>query len=123
MNIPSELENGKIFFLISGIFNILIFMGWGANTIVGGIFTCGLGCLLGVFPVVNVVGAVMDFMAYNKLNNLNMPGTHGTIYNASIIQIITIVTGNIVSLIFGILNIQNFQKENVKTFLRDKDIY
>lgn len=123
MNTPSELENGKIFFLISGIVNILIFLGWGTNTIIGGLFTCGIGCFMGVFPVINAVGAVMDFIAYNKLNHLNMPGTYSTIYNSSIIQIITILTGNVVSLIFGILNLQNFQKEHVKTYLQEKGIY
>ena len=123
MNTPSELESGKIFFLISGIVNILIFLGWGTNTIIGGIFTCGIGCILGIFPVINIIGAVMDFMAFNKLSHLNMQGTHSTIYNASVMQIVTIVTGNIISLIFGILNIQNFQKEHVKIFLREKGIY
>ena len=123
MNTHTEIEKGKIFFLISAIVNILIFLGWGTNTIIGGIFTCGLGCILGIFPVINVIGAVMDFIAFNKLSHLNMQGTHGTIYNASIMQIVTIVTGNIISLIFGILNVQNFQKEHVKNFLREKGIY
>lgn len=120
---PSELQTAKTFFLVSGIINILGFLGWGGSTILGGIATCGIGCLIGILPVINVVSCIMDFIAYSKLNNVNQQGTFGTIQTAAIFQIITILTGNIVSFIFGIINLNNFGKESVKTFLQEKGIY
>ena len=123
MNVPSEIQTSKIFFLISAIINILAFLGWGGTTLIGGVVTCGFGCLIGLLPIINVVGCVMDFIAYNKLNKLNVSGTFSTVQFASIIQIITILTGNVVSLIFGIITLQNFSKDTVKNFLQEKGIY
>jgi len=123
MNVPSEIQTSKIFFLISAIINILAFLGWGGTTLIGGVVTCGFGCLIGLLPIINVVGCVMDFIAYNKLNKLSVSGTFSTVQFASIIQIITILTGNVVSLIFGIITLQNFSKDTVKNFLQEKGIY
>lgn len=120
---PSELQTARTLFLVSGIINILGFLGWGGSTIIGGIATCGVGCLVGILPVVNVISCIMDFIAYNKLNTLNQKGTFSTIQTAAILQIVTIVTGNIVSFIFGIINLNNLGKENVKSFLNEKGIY
>ncbi len=120
---PSELQTAKTFFLVSGILNILGFLGWGGSTIIGGIATCGIGCLIGVLPVINVVSCIMDFIAYNKLNNLNQPGTFSTVQTAAIFQIVTILTGNIVSFVFGIITLNNLGKDHVKSFLKEKLIY
>lgn len=120
---PSELQTAKTFFLVSGILNILGFLGWGTSTIIGGIATCGMGCLIGFLPVINIVSCIMDFIAYNKLNTLNQKGTFSTIQTASIFQIITILTGNIVSFVFGIINLNNIGKESVSAFLKEKEIY
>lgn len=120
---PSELQTAKTFFLVSGILNILGFLGWGTSTVIGGIATCGAGCLVGFLPVINIVSCIMDFIAYNKLNSLNLKGTFGTVQTAAIFQIVTILTGNIVSFIFGIITLNNLSKEPVKTFLQEKEIY
>ena len=122
-NMPTELQSAKTFFLISGIINILGFLGWGGSTVIGGIATCGAGCLIGFLPVINIVSCIMDFIAYNKLNNLNQKGTFGTIQTAAIFQIITVLTGNIVSFIFGILTLSYLSKDHVKAFLQEKEIY
>lgn len=122
-NLPSELQTAKTFFLVSGIINILGFLGWGSSTVVGGIATCGVGCLIGFLPVINIISCIMDFIAYNKLNNLNQKGTFGTIQTAAVFQIVTILTGNIVSFIFGIVILTYLSKEHVKAFLQEKEIY
>ncbi|MBX7042206.1 MAG: hypothetical protein K1X85_04810 [Ignavibacteria bacterium] len=120
---PSELQTAKTFFLVSGIINILAFFGWGTSTIVGGAFSCGIGCLMGILPVINIISCIMDFIAYNKLNTLNRTGTYDTMQTASVFQIVTIVTGNVISFIFGILNLNNIGSESSKTFLRERGIY
>jgi hypothetical protein len=120
---PSELQTSKTFFLISGIVNILILLGWSGTTIIGGLVTCGIGCLFGLVPVINLVSCIMDFIAYNKLNTLNRMDTHGTMQFAAILEIVTILSGNVVSLIFGILTLTYINKEEVQNFLKDKGIY
>ncbi|KAA0207460.1 MAG: hypothetical protein OZ913_10160 [Ignavibacteriaceae bacterium] len=121
--IPSEIQTSKTFFLISGIFNILVFLGLVGTTIATGLVTCGFGCLLGVVPVINIISAVMDFIAYNKLNNLNSPGTQNSCQLAAIFDIVSIFTGNIVSLILGIITLNNINSEAFSSFLREKNIY
>ena len=120
---PSELQTAKTFFLVSGIINILGFLGWGTSTVLGGIATCGAGCLMGFLPVINVISCIMDFIAYNKLNSLSQKGTFSTVQTAAIFQIVTILTGNVVSFIFGIITLNNLSREEVKNFLKEKEIY
>lgn len=120
---PTELQSARTFFLVSAIINILAFFGWGTSTIIGGIASCGIGCMMGFLPVINLVSCIMDFIAYNKLNSLNQRGTYGTVQTASIFQIITIVTGNIVSFIFGIIIMSYLGKDEIKNYLVEKDIY
>lgn len=121
---PSELQTAKTFFLVSGILNVLGFLGWGGTTVIGGITTCGVGCCaVGILPVLNIASCIMDFIAYNKLTTLNQKGTFSTIQTAAILQIVTILTGNVVSFIFGIITLNNLGKESIKTFLQEKEIY
>ncbi|MBS1517019.1 MAG: hypothetical protein JSS91_02940 [Bacteroidetes bacterium] len=119
----SDLQSAKTFFLVSAIINILGFLGWGTSTVIGGAFTCGLGCLMGFLPVINIISSIMDFIAYNKLNTLNQKGTYSTIQTASVFQIITILTGNVVSFVFGILIMNYIGKEENINFLKEKEIY
>lgn len=122
-NMPSELQTAKTFFLVSGIINILGFLGWGTSTVVGGAFSCGLGCIVGILPVLNIISSILDFIAYNKLNTLNRTGTYGTIQTAAVFQIVTILTGNIVSFIFGIITLNNIGRDSIRTFLQERGIY
>ncbi len=122
-NMPSELQTARTFFLVSGIINILAFLGWGTSTIIGGAFSCGLGCIVGVLPVLNIISCILDFIAYNKLNTLNRTGTYSTIQTAAVFQIVTILTGNIVSFVFGIITLNNIGGDSTKTFLQERGIY
>jgi len=120
---PSDVNLTKTFFLISGILNAVFGAGWIVYTLIFGLFTCGIGCLFGVLPVVNVISCVLDFIAYTRLNNLDRGGTYSSIQFASIFDIITFITGNPVSGIFGIINIVNMNKDEFKNFLVERGIY
>lgn len=124
---PSEINSSKIFFLISAIVNLLILLGWGGSSILGGSCLlsvgCPLGCFVGIFSLINLLSCIFDFIAYSKLNNLNQPGTAGTMKNAAVLEIITILTGNVVSLIFGILILQYLNNPNVDNYLKERNIY
>jgi hypothetical protein len=120
---PSELQTSKTFFLVSAIINILFVLGWGGWTVIGGIATCGIGCLAGFLPILNLVCCVMDFISYSKVNNLNQTGTFSTMQYTAILEIVTLVTGNFVSMTFGILILTYLNKPEVKNFLQEKQIY
>ncbi len=123
MNNNEQLNLLKIFFLISAILNILFGITWVIYTIVGGIISCGIGCLFGIFPVVNIIACVMDFVAYNKINNQNKTGTYSSIQFAAIFDIITIITGNIVSMVFGVIGLVFLTNPEVRAYLQQKGIY
>lgn len=120
---PTELQTTKTFFLISGIINICILLGWSGWTILGGLVTCGVGCLMGFIPLINLVACIMDFLAYTKLNSLNQPGLFKTIQLTAIIDIVTILSGNVVSLIFGILILNYLNNPAMLSYLREKGLY
>lgn len=123
MNTKELLNQFKIFFLISGIVNILYALGLLGYTFIGGLITCGLGCLFGALPIVNVIAAVMDFISYNRLDKLNRSGIYSTIQFAAIFDIVTIITGNIVSFIFGIIILVNISKDEFANSLKENDLY
>lgn len=113
----------KTFFIISAIINVLFAVGWIIYTIFGGILTCGIMCLFGVIPVINIIACVMDFIAYNKLNGLNQTGTYGSVQFAAIFDIVTLLTGNPASMTFGIVALVFLSNPEVKNFMVQKGIY
>jgi len=113
----------KIFSLISAMLNILFAIGWIVYTILGGIVTCGIACLFGIIPVINIIACVMDFISYNKLNNLNQSGTYSSVQFAAIFDIITFISGNIASMIFGIIALTYLNNAELKNYMVQKGIY
>ena len=122
-DMPQSLNLLKIFALVSAIMNIIFALSWIVYTIIGGVISCGIGCLLGIFPVINIIACVMDFIAFNKLNGLSQGGTYGSVQFASIFDIITFLTGNVVSMIFGIMGLIYLNQDETKNYLIQKGIY
>jgi hypothetical protein len=118
-----QLNLIKIFSLISAILNILFALGWIFYTIFAGVITCGIACLFGIIPVINIIACIMDFISYTKLNNLNQSGTFSTVQFAAIFDIITFLSGNIASMIFGIIAIIYLNNPETKNYLVQKGIY
>ena len=120
---PSQLQTAKTLFLVSGILNIIMLLGWSGGSIIGGFFTCGAGCLFIFLPVINIVVCILDFIAYDKLNSLNKTGTFKTIQLTAILEIVSILSGNIVSFVFGIIILNYISSPDVTTYLKEKGIY
>ena len=118
-----QLNLLRTFFLISGILNGISGVVWAAYTIIGGIAFCGLGCVLGFLPVINIIACVMDFIAFNRLSALNRSGTYSTVKFAAIFDIISILTGNLVSMIFGIISLTTLSNEDLKNEMRQRGIF
>jgi hypothetical protein len=123
MQYNNQLNVLKVLFLISGILNLISAIVWLANTIIGAVAFCGLGCVIGFLPVINTIACVLDFMVYNRLKNYNKTGTYSLIKFAAIFDIIVILTFNITSTIFGIIALVMISKPEVKQEMIDKGIY
>jgi hypothetical protein len=121
---PSQISQMETLFLISGIWNCLHTITASIIILTLSIGTCGMGCAFFFLPVINMVAAIMDFIAYSKLKNLNSTGTYTTAQFASILDIFTILSGSIISVILGIVNLaKNISDENVRNFMKAKGIY
>lgn len=85
--------------LVSGIFNVLVGAGWAAT------------CFGGVIAVPLWVLAVFEFILFSKVN---APGPQsqraGQIKTIAILEICTILTGNIPSMICGIVILANIDQ-------------
>ncbi|HMT10372.1 MAG TPA: hypothetical protein PKA39_01965 [Ignavibacteria bacterium] len=123
MNNNDQLNLLRIFALVSGILNIAYALGWSGYTIIGGLITCGFGCLFGAVPVLNIIAAIMDFIVYSRLTNLNRSGTYSSMQFAGVFDIISVLTGNIFSMCFGIVMLIVLNNEEAKQYLREKQIY
>ena len=123
MQYNNQLNVLKILFLISGILNLITLVVWLFNTILGAVAFCGLGCVIGVLPVISTIACVLDFMVYNRLKNNNKTGTYSLIKFASIFDIIAIMTLNITSTVFGITALVMISKPEVKQELVNRGIY
>ena len=123
MNNNDQLNLLRIFFLISGILNIAYALGWSGYTFIGGLITCGLGCLFGALPIINVIACVMDFISYSRLSRMDRSGTYSTLQFTSIFDIITILTGNFFSMIAGILGLVFISNPEVTEYMKNKKIY
>lgn len=123
MNNNEQLNLLRTFFLISGIVNGLYAFGWTGYTFIGGLISCGLGCLFGAFPIINIIACVMDFVAYNRLNSMNRSGTYSSVQFASIFDIATVLTGNVASMVFGIVGLVFLNNDEVKQYMKEKGIY
>lgn len=120
---PPELQTARTLYFVSFITNIVFAVGWFFYIFLLGIGTCGFGCLFIFIPIINVVSAVYDFMAYQRLSSLNYPQTFSTLQTAAILEIVSILTVNALSHVFGIITLIQINKEEVKTFLKEKGIY
>lgn len=112
---PADVGTIRVFFIVSLIVNAIATMAWLGSTVVGGIATCGLGCLLIVLPTASAVAIVLDAMAISKLNQPPSTAIADFLKLTAIVDIIAgTVTMSVVPLIMGILVLVYLQKPEVK---------
>lgn len=93
---PPDISGVRIPLLVSGIFNILAAIGWAST------------CVLAFIAIPFVVLAIFEFMQYGKLGDpAQRPRLTGSTRVIAICEICTIITGNLPSMICGIIVLAN----------------
>jgi len=95
--------------------NILFILAYGTVAVLARNGNNMLFCFLAFLPVLNIVCFIMDLRTYSKLNNPDPMKIIGTIQFTAILEIGTTATGNIISLITGVLIMAKLEKvEEIK---------
>lgn len=101
--IQSTLNTSRTYFLVCGIVNLVAGAFWATMTLIGGLVTCGLGCLLIFLPMIHLTVMIFDFVAASRFSS---PPTPGTLTFLKFVAVMDILTGlAVVPLILGILNL------------------
>ncbi|HEX7154764.1 MAG TPA: hypothetical protein VF618_24990 [Thermoanaerobaculia bacterium] len=110
--IDVSVRNLQTYTLISGIANSLAVAIGLVSVTIAGLGTCGVGCLLVVLPMIHLAGAIIDFMAYSRLDQ--PPSI--AVYSATKISAIADLTAGlaIVPLIMGIMKLSILGDEEVQ---------
>lgn len=110
------LKTMKTYFIVSAVTNGLLALIWLATALLIGVSTMGCGCVFVLVPILNIVAIVFDIMSISKLSAPPSPSNYSTIKIATIMDMVSALTCNIIALIMGILNIQNLGRNEVKEY-------
>ncbi|MEO1009492.1 MAG: hypothetical protein AAFX79_13095 [Planctomycetota bacterium] len=94
----------SIAMLISAIFNLI----WAASAVVSavvlGVATLGIGCGCLVIPVPAIILAIYELKVHSRLTKPGPWAQHeGLVRTVAIVQVISIIFGNVVSCVCGIV--------------------
>ena len=112
-NKPGRVQAIAIMMLVNGILNILYGFGVTAAIVLG---TLGIGLLCAPITILPSVLGIFEIITANKL--LSNPARNpANIQLIAILEIVAIVTGDVVSLVVGILNLVFLNELDVKNYL------
>ncbi len=118
---PGKIQAVAILTLVSGISNILWMIFWGIWISIFGISTVGVGCLLIPIVIPPIVLGVFEIIYSTKiLPNPIKPAKPAT--TLAILEIICILTGNIVAVAAGIVALVMYNDPAVKAYFQEHSI-
>jgi len=108
---PGQLSAIAILTLVSGITNILAGLGWSLTIVVG---TLGIGILCLPLTILPVILGVFEIIYAAKL--LAEPVRTNLSQTIAILEIVGVLSGNVISLVAGILALVFANDEAVKAY-------
>jgi len=110
---PGKLTAVGVMTLVSGILNCIWSLIWGQIALGFGIATCGVGCLLGIFPALALALGICEIVVGSKLlaNPLRSRRPGKGIF---VLEIVSIIYGNVPAVVFGILALTFMNDPNVQ---------
>lgn len=107
-------QNIRTYTLIAAIANTVATILGTVAVIAFGVGTFGCGCILIVFPVLHLLAAIIDFLAYSRLGG---PPTAAVYSTAKTSAVMDLASGfAIVPLIMGIMKLQLLGNEEVRRY-------
>ena len=110
---PGKVQAIAIMLLVNGILNILSGLGVTAGIVLG---TIGIGILCAPVTILPSVLGIFEVIYASKLLS-DPPRRVKNLQTIAILEICTIVIGNVVSVVIGILNLVFLSEPEVKTYL------
>ena len=99
--------------LVNGILNILYGLGITAAIVLG---TLGIGLLCAPITILPSILGIFEIIAASKLL-ANPPRNSKYLQVIAILEIVTIITGDVVSMVVGILNLVFLNDTEVKAYM------
>ncbi len=97
--------------LVSGIMNLVYAAGATFSALVFGVATFGIGCVCLVVPVPAIILGIYELKMFNTLNGPGPYARHkSSAHTIAIIQILTILFGNVTSCVCGIVALVNMEQ-------------
>ncbi|UYV13008.1 MAG: hypothetical protein NCW75_01675 [Phycisphaera sp.] len=97
--------------LISGIVNLMYAASAAVSALVFGAATFGIGCACLVIPVPAIILGIYEIKMFNKLQGPPPYAQHrSAAHTIAIIQVITIIFGNVASFVCGIIALVNMNQ-------------
>jgi hypothetical protein len=97
--------------LVSGITNLVYAASATVSALAFGVATLGIGCACLIIPVPAIILGIFEIKMFNKLNGPGPYAQHkSNAHTLAIIQILTILFGNVVSCVCGILALVNMEQ-------------
>lgn len=112
---PDKVQAISIITLVSGIFNILYAVGFAFGLLVGALGTFGATVLCLPITILPLVVGILEIIAASKL--LKTPPRHVRLQTIAILEIVTIISLNPVSLVAGILNLVFYNEPETKHYI------
>jgi hypothetical protein len=110
---PGKVQAISIMMLVNGILNILYGLGATAAIVLG---TLGIGLLCSPITILPSVLGVFEIITANKLLS-NPPRNPSNIQVIAILEVAAIISGDVVSMVVGILNLIFLNDLEVKNYL------
>lgn len=97
--------------LVSGIVNLVYAASATLTALAFGVATFGIGCACLVIPIPAIILGLFEIKMFNKLNGPGPYASHkSSAHTIAIIQVITLLFGNVVSCVCGIIALVNMSQ-------------
>jgi len=109
---PSKVQAISIMMLINGILNVVYGLGLTISVVIG---TVGIGLLCAPVTILPTVLGIFEIIAATRL--LSTPPRRINVQTLAILEICSIITGDIISCVIGILNLVFYNDPETKVYM------
>ncbi len=112
MQKPGKVQAIAIMTLINGIINVLAGLGLTASIVLG---TVGIGIICAPATILPTILGIIEIIGAARL--LDTPPRKFNVKAIAILEIVTIIYGNFISLVIGILNLVFYNDQPTKAYI------